>query len=182
MDDLEPEQIEDPQDAMQQIKKKAAGRRHRSEVDCADLGDDEQNGLTIWLDKLPNHTQDILAEIERVKKFITDLEEKWLEMENSDDETVDAPEQLVTANSIDLVKGKSHLKQHYCIPCTANVRTYEFNILVKAQMLNGGRLFDVISMDPPWQLSSANPTRGVAIAYDTLSDVEILDRIPYHSL
>jgi mRNA (2'-O-methyladenosine-N6-)-methyltransferase len=29
-------------------------------------------------------------------------------------------------------------------------------------------------MDPPWQLSSANPTRGVAIAYDTLSDTEII--------
>ena len=41
----------------------------------------------------------------------------------------------------------------------------------------GGRLFDVITMDPPWQLSSANPTRGVAIAYDTLSDHEILEYI-----
>lgn len=38
-----------------------------------------------------------------------------------------------------------------------------------------GRLFDVITIDPPWQLSSANPTRGVAIAYDTLNDKQILD-------
>ena len=37
-------------------------------------------------------------------------------------------------------------------------------------------------MDPPWQLSSANPTRGVAIAYDTLSDVDILDRVPFDQL
>jgi mRNA (2'-O-methyladenosine-N6-)-methyltransferase len=42
-------------------------------------------------------------------------------------------------------------------------------------MKNGGRLFDVITIDPPWQLSSANPTRGVAIAYDTLNDKEILN-------
>jgi mRNA m6A methyltransferase catalytic subunit len=49
-------------------------------------------------------------------------------------------------------------------------------------MAYGGRLFDVITMDPPWQLSSANPTRGVAIAYDTLSDIEILDRIPFDKL
>ena len=28
-------------------------------------------------------------------------------------------------------------------------------------------------MDPPWQLSTANPTRGVAIAYDTLKDIDI---------
>jgi mRNA (2'-O-methyladenosine-N6-)-methyltransferase len=49
-------------------------------------------------------------------------------------------------------------------------------------MTYGNRLFDVITMDPPWQLSSANPTRGVAIAYDTLSDIEILDRIPFDKL
>jgi mRNA (2'-O-methyladenosine-N6-)-methyltransferase len=42
-------------------------------------------------------------------------------------------------------------------------------------MKQGGRLFDVITIDPPWQLSSANPTRGVAIAYDTLNDKEILN-------
>ena len=36
-------------------------------------------------------------------------------------------------------------------------------------------------MDPPWQLSSANPTRGVAIAYDTLSDKQILE-IPLNTL
>ena len=30
-------------------------------------------------------------------------------------------------------------------------------------------------MDPPWQLSSSQPSRGVAIAYDSLSDYDILD-------
>lgn len=25
--------------------------------------------------------------------------------------------------------------------------------------------FDVIMMDPPWQLATANPTRGVALGY-----------------
>jgi len=49
-------------------------------------------------------------------------------------------------------------------------------------MQYAGRMFDVITMDPPWQLSSANPTRGVAIAYDTLKDEEILDTIPYETL
>ena len=40
-------------------------------------------------------------------------------------------------------------------------------------MSHAGRMFDIVTMDPPWQLSSANPTRGVAIAYDTLSDTLI---------
>ena len=38
-----------------------------------------------------------------------------------------------------------------------------------------GRLFDVITCDPPWQLSTANPTRGVAIGYSSLSDTDILN-------
>jgi mRNA (2'-O-methyladenosine-N6-)-methyltransferase len=33
--------------------------------------------------------------------------------------------------------------------------------------------FDVIVMDPPWQLASAKPTRGVTIGYDQLCDKEI---------
>jgi mRNA (2'-O-methyladenosine-N6-)-methyltransferase len=36
-------------------------------------------------------------------------------------------------------------------------------------------------MDPPWMLSSANPTRGVAIAYDTLTDQKIMD-LPFEKL
>ena len=30
-------------------------------------------------------------------------------------------------------------------------------------------------MDPPWQLSTANPTRGVAIAYSTMTDDRIMN-------
>jgi mRNA (2'-O-methyladenosine-N6-)-methyltransferase len=37
-------------------------------------------------------------------------------------------------------------------------------------MSHGHKMYDVIMMDPPWQLSSSNPSRGVAIAYDSLSD------------
>lgn len=48
-------------------------------------------------------------------------------------------------------------------------------------MKSAGRLFDVITIDPPWQLSSANPTRGVAIAYETLNDREILS-LPFHKI
>ena len=41
----------------------------------------------------------------------------------------------------------------------------------------GKRLYDVVMMDPPWKLSSSNPSRGVAIQYDSLSD-EIISKIP----
>ncbi len=53
--------------------------------------------------------------------------------------------------------------------------SFNFDALAEQQMKVAKRLFDVITIDPPWQLSSANPTRGVAIAYDTLNDKEILN-------
>jgi mRNA (2'-O-methyladenosine-N6-)-methyltransferase len=51
-----------------------------------------------------------------------------------------------------------------------------FDEIRDAMLINtkDGRLFDVITCDPPWQLSSANPTRGVAIAYSTLKDDDIM--------
>ena len=52
---------------------------------------------------------------------------------------------------------------------------FDFTDLAEQQKKLAGRLFDVITIDPPWQLSSANPTRGVAIAYETLNDRQILD-------
>ncbi len=73
----------------------------------------------------------------------------------------------------------SNLKSKYsddCIPICADIRNFDFQFLAdKQKELTNGRLFDVIMMDPPWQLSSSQPTRGVAIAYDTLNDNIITD-------
>lgn len=55
----------------------------------------------------------------------------------------------------------------YCIPIHANVTTYDWGPLAAACQ------FDVIMMDPPWQLATANPTRGVALGYSQLSDDNI---------
>lgn len=55
----------------------------------------------------------------------------------------------------------------------------------------GGQRFDAIMMgskyplsfnkDPPWQLATSSPSRGVAIAYSSLSDQEI-QALPIKSL
>ena len=47
----------------------------------------------------------------------------------------------------------------HCIPIHANVTTYDWSRLIASTQ------FDVIMMDPPWQLATANPTRGVALGY-----------------
>lgn len=68
-----------------------------------------------------------------------------------------------------------------CIPISADIRSFKFLNLADKQMELTGKLFDVIMMDPPWQLSSSQPTRGVAIAYDTLND-SIIETIPVERL
>ncbi|CAL8466416.1 g5952 [Coccomyxa elongata] len=57
----------------------------------------------------------------------------------------------------------------HCIPIHANVMTYDWSTLISTTQ------FDVIMMDPPWQLATANPTRGVALGYSQLTDRDIED-------
>ena len=67
------------------------------------------------------------------------------------------------------------------VPICADVRTLNWNKLRSKMLETTGQLFDVIHMDPPWQLATANPTRGVALGYSQLSDSLILD-IPIQEL
>ena len=56
-----------------------------------------------------------------------------------------------------------------CIPVHANVTTYDWRPMYEHEQ------FDVIMMDPPWQLATANPTRGVSLGYSQLTDQHIAD-------
>ena len=61
----------------------------------------------------------------------------------------------------------------HCVPVNANVKKMNLKDFARKVKAVKGKLFDVITMDPPWELSSAQPTRGVAIGYDTMSDDDI---------
>uniref|UniRef100_A0A7S0MQZ7 mRNA m(6)A methyltransferase n=1 Tax=Pyramimonas obovata TaxID=1411642 RepID=A0A7S0MQZ7_9CHLO len=54
-----------------------------------------------------------------------------------------------------------------CIPIHANVTAYDWKPLYESTQ------FDAIMMDPPWQLATANPTRGVSLGYSQLTDQDI---------
>lgn len=69
----------------------------------------------------------------------------------------------------------------YSIPIRADIRKFNFSKLAQEQRKLSGRLFDAIMMDPPWQLATANPTRGVAIGYSQLED-NIISSIPINIL
>ncbi|KAI9330750.1 MT-A70-domain-containing protein [Obelidium mucronatum] len=55
----------------------------------------------------------------------------------------------------------------HSVPINADVTTFDFESLASTTQ------FDVILMDPPWQLASNAPSRGVAISYSQLSDQAI---------
>lgn len=54
-----------------------------------------------------------------------------------------------------------------CIPIHTNVTLFDWKKLYQVEQ------FDVIMMDPPWQLATHNPTRGVALGYSQLTDRHI---------
>lgn len=56
----------------------------------------------------------------------------------------------------------------HCIPIHANVMTYDWSTLISTTQ------FDVIMMDPPWQLATANPTRGVFLFFLFFKSNELL--------
>lgn len=84
------------------------------------------------------------------------------------------------ANEQKICETNSSYPEH-CVPISADIRKFNFKALAEKQKELTGQLFDVIMIDPPWQLSSSQPTRGVAIAYDTLSD-SIINEIPISKL
>lgn len=172
MDELEIELLSDDEQTKEAHKKgkkeRHVTRRHRADVEEAKLEGDEKCE-TVFIDNLPNEKEGILAMLKDCRKHIKELEEQFFRENDSDQEEID--ELAMTAK----VEKGTGIKQYWCIPLSVNVLDFSFKSLIKSQKQHGGRLFDVITMDPPWQLSSANPTRGVAIAYDTLKDDDIMD-------
>lgn len=75
---------------------------------------------------------------------------------------------------------KSHVGDN-SIPICADITKFNFDQLIKKQLEISQSYFDVIMMDPPWKLSSSQPSRGVAIQYDSLSD-EYIEKIPVPKL
>jgi mRNA (2'-O-methyladenosine-N6-)-methyltransferase len=70
---------------------------------------------------------------------------------------------------VDLIDPKEWMVPPQCIPVHANVTTFDWKPMYEHTK------FDVIMMDPPWQLATANPTRGVSLGYSQLTDAHIAD-------
>jgi len=114
---------------------------------------------------LPNNIHSLKTIIDKCNTEILVLEKQFYEQEYLDSSKYSV---LISIVHIPISPYPND-----CIAINADVLSFDFIKFAKKQKKLTGQLFDVVLMDPPWQLSSSNPTRGVAIAYDTLSDVQI---------
>ena len=87
-----------------------------------------------------------------VKKHIKNLEKQFFEEEDSEQE--EELKNQIPAEEHDeklfALQQQSHIKQFWCIPLSVNVLSFKFEQLAEQQKKLGGRLFDVITIDPPW--------------------------------
>lgn len=123
----------------------------------------------VILDKLPKKKQELERLLEKVKNKIAHYKRQFLQEQK----------ELSGISKANLEKVNVELENS--IPIFADIRTFDFEKLRQKQLEFGGRLFDVIMMDPPWKLSTSQPSRGVAIQYDSLGD-DCIEQIPVNRL
>jgi hypothetical protein len=90
--------------------------------------------------------------LKEVKKHIKDLEKQFfLEEDSEKEEELKQISNVVKhEEALKAFKEHAHLKQFWCIPLSVNVNAFSFDLLAKSQLATAGRLFDVITIDPPW--------------------------------
>ena len=125
-----------------------------------DEDSDVEGDENVFIDNLPKDEQSIKILLKEVNRHIRDLERKFFEEEDSDAErelqrhlhtpNAQNPEFESNPRIKEKLKEKSHIQQFWSIPLSENVSSIDFDKLAASQMQQGGRLFDVITMDPPW--------------------------------
>ncbi|CAD8177323.1 unnamed protein product [Paramecium pentaurelia] len=129
------------------VKKQLNKERKNSDLDINE---------TIEYDKLPKNKQGLIKLLSKVEASIESQKLEWFKEQNE----LPTLTSSVPENSI---------------PINADVITFNFKSLIASQQKIAGKLFDAIMMDPPWQLSTSQPSRGVAIAYQSLKDDQLME-------
>ncbi|KAJ2820933.1 hypothetical protein IWW50_004858 [Coemansia erecta] len=133
--------------------------------------DTDATDTTTLLHVLRKREHEIRARMEQLEKDILELEKKC-GVEGSSSLSLSLSNEDKTRGQVDLSEFKA---PEWSVPIRANVMNFDWEGLARASQ------FDVILMDPPWQLASQAPTRGVAIAYQQLPDV-CIESLPIHLL
>eukprot|EP01104_Vermistella_antarctica_P010946 TRINITY_DN297_c0_g1_i1.p1 TRINITY_DN297_c0_g1~~TRINITY_DN297_c0_g1_i1.p1 ORF type:complete len:364 (-),score=102.61 TRINITY_DN297_c0_g1_i1:112-1203(-) len=139
------------------IRQSAARAEKADEVRRDELEPNDE--VDVSLDEKALSDEELTAELEKVRAAITGLQAEIKKF--TDEHNVPKNEDNY---EIELI----HIPDH-CMPIRTDVRKFDFDGLAEQCQ------FDVITMDPPWQLASAMPTRGVALGYAQLPNSSISD-------
>lgn len=148
MDDLEPEHLDLEEDSTAKKKKASQtnqtfSRRHRTEVDEANLSGDEQEA-TVFIDNLPNDEQGIKSMLMQVRKTILEMEVQFLleEHDNPDEDERMLEQMRAKMGQLSLTNKNEeekevapnyiNAKQFWCIPLSVNVTSFDFERLHQA--------------------------------------------------
>lgn len=130
-----------------------------------------------WQPRNPHHLEQFgykqeLAKIdyEKLSKMSLEELETLLNDVNEEIEKLPKPKELTTV----AIPGFSTILEN-SIAINADVQSFDW------EKFGRNQLFDVITMDPPWQIATTNVTRGVNIAYEQLS-VDAIANIPLHHI
>eukprot|EP01095_Lingulamoeba_sp_RSL-Kostka_P015346 TRINITY_DN7028_c0_g1_i1.p1 TRINITY_DN7028_c0_g1~~TRINITY_DN7028_c0_g1_i1.p1 ORF type:complete len:309 (-),score=102.89 TRINITY_DN7028_c0_g1_i1:74-1000(-) len=126
-------------------------------IDVIDLSTEKS---LIPTEKINHQLFLIQKEIEKLEKELKTNKEEVLKNKKNEEE-------------VDL--SQAFTIPEHSIPIRTDVRTFDWDQLSKSVQ------FDVIMMDPPWQLASRAPTRGVALSYSQLPNKDI-ELIPIEKL
>lgn len=135
---------------------------------------DEEENQRILGGHPSNYDKILLMKLEKDYSILKKLKS------SIEDKIEDYKESFFYEQQVELKRIKSDVPENG-VPVCADVTSYDFKKLIAAQRESTGRLFDVIMMDPPWQLSTSQPSRGVAIAYSSLPD-DSISRLPIGEL
>ena len=115
------------------------------------------------------HTPSLASDVEVA------LDDEDGDQANGDEEEEGGAEEALCAGNVDALDPREWQVPAQCIPVHANVTQFDWKPLCDAVQ------FDVIMMDPPWQLATANPTRGVSLGYSQLND-DFIAKLPVGKL
>lgn len=88
-----------------------------------------------------------------VRRCIKKLEKQFFEEEDSDQERdlMDAQTDEQRDAKLLALQQQSHIKQFWCVPLSDDVLALDVDkMMAKQKEMTGGRLFDIITADPPW--------------------------------
>lgn len=113
---------------------------------------------TVFVDNLPKDEKGLVTLIKEVNGYIRDLERQFFIEEDSEEEEVLKKHSAQSKSSqggkydeqLSQFKKKQYIQQFWGIPMSDDVKSIKWDLMSKSQKEHGGRLFDVITCDPPW--------------------------------